>query len=153
MSRLKRQFALVVDGRELATILAALRFHQDENLPAGREIPDQAITDIATDSGSLKPLNFKDVNTLCERINTCYEIPAGRQKKDWVVVVTDKCRFVHVRAYSSKTAAKEGLFEYLREHRVYDGRENLLAVRKWLKKHGERLSVSIVQQDITGTTG
>jgi hypothetical protein len=153
MSRVKKQFALAVDGRQLATILAALRFHQDENLRVGPDIPDRAIKDIATDSGSLKPLNFKDVNTLCERINTCYEIPAGRQKKDWVVVVTDKSRVVHVRAYSSKTAAREGLFEYLRGHQDYDGRENLLAVRKWLKKHGERLSVSIVRQDYSGTAG
>ena len=153
MSRLKKQFALVVDGRELATILAALRFHQDENLGAGPEIPDRAILDIATDSGSLKPLNFKDVDRLCERINTCYAMPTRRQKKDWVVVVTDKCRVVHVRAYSSKTAAREGLFEYLREHRVYDGRENLRAVREWLKEHGEHLKINIVQQSIGGTAG
>jgi len=69
MSRVKKQFELVVDGRELATILAALRFHQDENLRAGPDIPDRAIKDIATDSGSLKPLNFKDVSRLCERLN------------------------------------------------------------------------------------
>lgn len=37
MSHLKKEFALVVDERELATILAALRFHQDENL---RNCPD-----------------------------------------------------------------------------------------------------------------
>ena len=153
MSRLKKQFALVVDSRELATILAALRFHQDENLPAGREIPDQVIKDIATDGGSLKPLNFKDIDRLCERINTCYEVPTGRQKQDWVVVVTDKCRAVHIRAYSNKTAAAKGLFEYLREHRGYDGRENLRALGKWLKEHDEHLKVDIVQQDVSGTAG
>jgi len=153
MSHLKKQFALVVDSRELATILAALRFHQDENLPAGREIPDQVIKDIATDGGSLKPLNFKDIDRLCERINTCYVMPTGRQKKDWFVVLTDKCKIVRVRAYGSKTAARNGLFEYLREHRAYDGRENLRAVSKWLKEHDEHLSVNIVQQDIGGTTG
>lgn len=152
MSREKRQLALVVDGRELATILAALRFHQDENLRAGPDIPDRAIEDIATDGGSLKPLDFKEVTALCERINTCYEVPASRQKKDWVVVVTDKCRVVHIRAYSSKTAARSGLFKYLREQHDYDGRENLRAVRGWIKEHGERLSVNIVQQDIRGTT-
>jgi hypothetical protein len=153
MSRLKKQFALVVDGRELATILAALRFHQDENLRAGREIPDRAIKDIATDSGSLKPLNFDDVSSLCERLNTWDEVPASRQKQDWVVVVTDKCRIARVRAYSSRTAAREGLFKYLREHRDYDGRENLRAVSKWLKERGENLKINIVQQDIGGPTG
>ena len=77
MSRKKKQFALVVDGRELATILAALRFHQDENLRSGPDIPDEVIKDIATDSGTLKPLNFKDVSRLCERINTCDEVSVG----------------------------------------------------------------------------
>ena len=153
MSRLKKQFALVVDGRELATILAALRFHQDENLQAGRDIPDCAIKDIATDGGSLKPLNSNEVGRLCERINTCYEVPASRQEKDWIVIVTDHCRVVHVRAYSSKTAARKGLFEYLREHGDYHGRQNLLAVRGWLKRHGESLKINIVQQDIGGPTG
>ena len=153
MSRLKKQFALVVDGRELATILAALRFHQDENLQAGRDIPDCAIKDIATDGGSLKPLNSNEVGRLCERINTCYEVPASRQEKDWIVIVTDKCRVVHVRAYPSKTAARDGLFRYLREHRAYDGRETLRAVKRWLKERGEDLRVNIVQQDIEGTSG
>ncbi len=153
MSREKKQFALAVDARELATILAALRFHQDENLRAGPDIPDRAINDIATDGGSLKPLDFKEVDRLCERINTCYVMPTGRQKKDWFVVLTDKCKVVHVRAYPSKTAAGNGLFEYLREHRAYDGRETLRAVNGWLKEHDEHLSVNIVQQDIGGTTG
>jgi hypothetical protein len=153
MSRLKKQFALVVDGRELATILAALRFHQDENLQTGRDIRDQVIKDIATDNGSLKPLNSQDVSRLCERMNTCGEVSASWRKKGWVVVVTDKCRVVHVRAYSSKTAAAKGLFEYLRECRDYDGREDLGAVRGWLKEHGEHLRVNIVQQDIGGPTG
>lgn len=68
MSHSKKHFALTVDDRELATILAALRFHQDENLQV-RNIPDQAIKDIATDCGSLEPMNFDEVGKLCERIN------------------------------------------------------------------------------------
>ena len=152
MSRIKKQFKLVVDGRELATILAALRFHQDENLRVGPDIPDRIIKDIATDGGSLKPLDFKDISSLCERINTCDEVFIGRQKKDWVLIVTDKGAVVHVRAYSSKTAAQKGLFKYLQEDRDYDGRKSLRAVRKWIKEHGENLSVNIVQQDISGTT-
>lgn len=61
---------LCVDRRELATTLAALRFHQDENLQDDRKNPDAAIDDIATDSGALLPLDFKEVGELCERLNT-----------------------------------------------------------------------------------
>ena len=69
MSHLKKEFALVVDERELATILAALRFHQDENLRIGSDIADQTIKDVASDCGSFKPLNFDEVSRLCERMN------------------------------------------------------------------------------------
>ena len=64
--------------RELATILAALRFHQDENLTGGRDILDQFIKDIATDGGLLKPLTFKQVSKLCERLNTEEGLPAAK---------------------------------------------------------------------------
>jgi hypothetical protein len=60
---------LCVDRRELATILAALRFHQDENLQCGQNIPDVAISEIATDGGLIKPLDFEEVSELCERLN------------------------------------------------------------------------------------
>ena len=59
-----------ITRRELATILAALRFHQDENLQDGRKNPDAAIDDIATDAGALLPLDFQEVGKLCERLNT-----------------------------------------------------------------------------------
>jgi hypothetical protein len=147
---MKKQFALVVDRRELATILAALRFHQDENLRNASDIPDEAIKDIATDCGSLKPLNFNGVNKLCERINTCYETSTGRRKKNWVLIVTDRAAVVHVRAYGAKTAAQKGLFKYLREYQDYDGREDLGAISEWIEEHGEHLGVDIVQQDIWG---
>jgi hypothetical protein len=58
-----------VDERELATILAALRFHQDENLQGGAGIADEAIKAIASDGGRLRPLTFDEVARLCERIN------------------------------------------------------------------------------------
>jgi len=153
MSRVKKQFVLVVNARELATILAALRFHQDENLQNCPDIPDEAIKDIATDCGSLKPLNLNGVNRLCERINTCYETSTGRHKKDWVLIVIDRGTVVHVRAYGAKTAAQKGLFKYLRECQDYDGREDLGAVSEWIEEHGERLGVDIVQQYIRGKIG
>ena len=153
MSSKKKQYTFVVDRRELETLLAALRFHQDENLQNRSEIPDEVIKEIATDAGSLKPLNSHDVSRLCERINTCDEIPARQRKKDWVLIVSDKGTAVHVRAYGTKTAAHKGLFTYLRECHDYDGRRNLRAVSEWIEQHGNRLSIDIVRQDIRGTTG
>ena len=153
MSRKNQRLTFVVDQRELATILAALRFHQDENLRNRSDITDEMIKDIATDGGSLKPLNFNDVSRLCERINTCDEASARRHKKDWVLIVTDRGTVVHVRAYGTKAAAEKGLFRYLREHQDYDGQEDLGAVSEWIEEHGERLGIDIVQQDIRGTIG
>jgi EAL domain-containing protein (putative c-di-GMP-specific phosphodiesterase class I) len=68
--------SLRVDHRELATILAALRFHQDENLQGGGPIPDKAVEDIATDGGTLKPLDSQEIERLCQRLNLDSE-PAG----------------------------------------------------------------------------
>jgi len=59
----------LLNERELATVLAALRFHQDENLQGGAGIPDEAIRDIASDGGRLEPLNLDEVGRLCERLN------------------------------------------------------------------------------------
>ncbi len=70
---------LQVDGRELATILAALRFHQAENLQGTDEIPDQAIRQIATDGGRLESLNHEEVDQLCERLNLGAEGSYSRQ--------------------------------------------------------------------------
>jgi DNA-binding Xre family transcriptional regulator len=56
--------------RQLATILAALRFHQAENLQSGAGIADRAIEEIATDSGKLTALDFDEVDSLCRMINT-----------------------------------------------------------------------------------
>ena len=151
MARKKKHFTFVVDRRELATILAALRFYQDENLQNRGGIPDRVIRDIATDEGSLKPLDLKAVNRLCERINTCDEVTAGRRKHDWVLIVTDRGAIVHVRAYCTKTAAKKGLFKYLRQEHGYDGRKNISAVSEWIERSGNKMSVDIVQQDIRGS--
>lgn len=150
MSRKKKLCTFVVDRRELATLLAALRFHQDENLRNRSEIPDEVIKDIASDGGSLKPLGFDDVNRLCDKINLCDEISVRRLKKDWVVIVTDRGTVVHVRAYGMKTTAKKGLFTYLREYHDYDGRRNMSALSEWIEEQGNRLGIDIVQQDIRG---
>ena len=150
MSRKKKLCTFVVNRRELATLLAALRFHQDENLRNRSEIPDEVIKDIASDGGSLQPLGFNDVNRLCDKINLCDEISVRRLKKDWVVIVTDRGTVVHVRAYGSKTTANKELFKYMREHQDYDGRRNMRALGEWIEEHGNRLGIDIVHQDIRG---
>lgn len=152
MSRKKKQCTFVVDQRELATLLAALRFHQDENLQNRNEIPDEVIKDIASDGDSLKPLGSNDVNRLCEKINLCDEISVRRLKKDWVVIVTDRGTVVHVRAYGTKTTANKELFTYMREHQDYDGRKSMRALSEWIEEQGNRLGIDIVQQDIRGVT-
>jgi len=72
----KDAITLRVNRRELATILAALRFHEDENLQAGRDVPDHLVKEIATDGGLFKPLNSQEVSKLCERLNTDKGQPA-----------------------------------------------------------------------------
>jgi hypothetical protein len=67
---------LRINRRELATILAALRFHQAENLQSADEVPDQFIREIATDGGLLKPLTHEEVGKLCEKLNIGEDQPA-----------------------------------------------------------------------------
>jgi hypothetical protein len=69
MRKSKENVTLRVSRRELATILAALRFHQDENLQGGCEIQDQSVLEIATDCGQWKPLTSEEVSDLCENMN------------------------------------------------------------------------------------
>ncbi len=69
MPHKKKSLALNVSDRDLATILAALRYHQAENLQGTNDIPDQAIREIATDGDRLKPLSSQEIDRLCERIN------------------------------------------------------------------------------------
>ncbi len=143
MSPLKKEFALAIDRRELVTILAALRFHQDENLRICPDIPDQVIKDISTDGGSLKPLNIDNVSKLCERINICDGAYVGRRKKVWVLIVMDKSTVVHIHAYNSKFQAQEAILDYLRNHQGYDGQDNVTEARNWIAEHSWALRVEI----------
>jgi hypothetical protein len=55
-----------LDNRELATVLAALRYW-NRKVDATREsVPE---IDIATDGGRFVPLDTDQVNALCERLN------------------------------------------------------------------------------------
>ncbi|MCY2929774.1 MAG: hypothetical protein NTV86_09835 [Planctomycetota bacterium] len=72
MANKNKAITLRINRRELATILAALRYHQDENLQGGqggKSIPDQIIRQIATDGDTLKPLDFQEVDRLCRRLH------------------------------------------------------------------------------------
>lgn len=59
------------DNREIATILAALRYWQLAQNSASR-IPI-AIDDISTDFGELEPLGKEEIDGLCMKIN-CEDI-------------------------------------------------------------------------------
>ena len=154
MSHVKKHFALVVDERELATILAALRFHQDENLQGCSDIADQAIKEIATNSGSLKPLDFNEVGKLCERINTCEEAHASHQKEVWVLAVMGKNMVVHTQAYNSRFRAEKAMLDYLRSYEGYDGKDNIAEACDWLAKQEGTLRVDIcsTQVDCSGAS-
>lgn len=59
--------AVKLDQRELATVLAALRFYQRLGLQINREDPED---DIANEGGTIDPLNVTEIDTLCEEINS-----------------------------------------------------------------------------------
>lgn len=53
-----------MDSRELATVLAALRYWQREGL-----MSDGHEQDIATDQGTVDRLSSEEIDGLCERLN------------------------------------------------------------------------------------
>lgn len=56
------------DTRELATILAALRYWQREGA-SGNSVDTEPEHDILTDGGEIEPLTAEEIDALCERIN------------------------------------------------------------------------------------
>ncbi len=58
---------LSVTPRELATILAALRYWQANDRNAAAQAPE---FDIASDSGEFEPLGNDEIDALCEQLNT-----------------------------------------------------------------------------------
>lgn len=57
---------LSVTPRELATILAALRYWQANDRSNASEAPEY---DIASDSGDFEPLRNDEIDALCEQLN------------------------------------------------------------------------------------
>ena len=140
---MSQEFTLTVDRRELATILAALRFHQDENLRIGPDIPDQTVKDIATDCGSFKPLDSDDVSRLCERINVGSEACAHRRRQVWVLMVMDASTVIHACAYNSEPLAEKAMLSYLRDHWGYERQDDITQAREWIAGHCGALRVEI----------
>jgi hypothetical protein len=53
-----------IESRELATVLAALRYWQREGIHSGGHEQD-----IAADGDTIKPLTADEIDALCERLN------------------------------------------------------------------------------------
>lgn len=61
------QYTITINERELATVLAALRFWQAKG---GFEYCDNDdIADIATDCNNLEPMYAEEIDAFCETIN------------------------------------------------------------------------------------
>ena len=77
-----------LEGRELATVLAALRYYQAENLQDDGAVADQAAGDIASDGGRVQPLTRDEIDTLCERLNSQPTSPATTQALQVILAVS-----------------------------------------------------------------
>lgn len=140
---MRKEFTLTIDRRELATILAALRFHQDENLRIGPDIPDKTVQDIATDCDSFKPLDFDEVSRLYERMNLSDQACAHRPRQVWVLMVMDVSTVIHACAHNSKPLAEKAMKDYLRDHWGYDGQDDIAEAHEWIAGHCRALRVEI----------
>lgn len=63
-----------LDARELATVLAALRYWQSHTEEASKQSPSQprrrgVFGDIATNMGEFEPLSDKEIEALCVELN------------------------------------------------------------------------------------
>jgi glycosyltransferase A (GT-A) superfamily protein (DUF2064 family) len=67
-----------LDRQELATVLAALRYYQEQGMgePANRS---DAIHEIATDGGEVVSVDADGIDTLCEKINKSQKVKGGRR--------------------------------------------------------------------------
>lgn len=63
-------FTIALDREELSTVLAALRYWQENGLADDPYLRSDALHEIATDGGELTSLCSNGIDRLCERINT-----------------------------------------------------------------------------------
>ena len=97
-----------------------------------------------------KPSDQK--RTLCAACEECYSwgvqhgAMSSEVKEVWIVAVADRGVIVHVKAYADAKTAMTALASYLAEQDGYKGPANIRAIRLWLRRHDENLSVEITCQ-------
>ena len=130
--------------RQLATILAALRFHQDENLQGNVVIPDESIKGIASDSGRLTPLNFDEVETLCERLNSDVSIglTVSLPPKEGYPPLYRVVYVIDVGAVNAQQAAKE-------THAIMSDPDSWPPVLETMDHRGHLIRIDLCQSDKT----
>jgi hypothetical protein len=146
MAKKNNAVALRINRRELATILAALRFHQDENLQGSPDIPDQFIKEIATDGGLFRPLTFQEVSKLCERLNTDDDQPAAKglvieppHKEGGVEPLFRIVYVIDVNAASPIKAARQ-------THRIMTDPESQPPVLEVIDHRGKAVSIDLSEE-------
>jgi len=68
---------------------------------------------------------------------------SSKVKEVWIVAIADRGVVVHVQAYPDAKSALTSLVSYLAEYNGYKGPANIRAIRRWLSRHDENLSVEI----------
>jgi len=90
--------------------------------------------------------------TLCATCEEAYSwgvqhgAMSSEVKEVWLVAVADRGVVVHVQAYADAKSALTNLGSYLAEYNSYEGPANVRAIRRWLRRHDENLSVEIACQ-------
>jgi hypothetical protein len=67
-------------------------------------------------------------------------------KEVWLVAVADRGVVAHVHAFKDAKSAIKALATYLAEFNEYTGPADIRAIRRWLRRHDENLSVEITCQ-------
>jgi len=97
-----------------------------------------------------KPSDQK--RTLCATCEEAYTwgVQHGRMtnqtKEVWFVAIADRGIVAYVHAYADAKTAIKALATYLAEFNGYAGPANIRAIRRWLRRHDENLSVEITCQ-------
>jgi hypothetical protein len=71
---------------------------------------------------------------------------SGKMKEVWLVAVADRGVVAHVHAHADAKTAIKALAAYLAEFNEYAGPADIRAIRRWLRRHDEHLSVEITCQ-------
>jgi hypothetical protein len=97
-----------------------------------------------------KPSDQK--RTLCATCQEAYTwgvqhgAMSGKVKEVWLVAVADRGIVAHVQAYADAKTAIAALAASLAEFNEYAGPADIRAIRRWLRRHDENLSVEITCQ-------